>query len=356
VKKLFVADLRPGITITGYFVLSRNSPGVAKNGNPYVSMSLTDRTGTISAIMFETDPIDIPLEAVVAVKAKVEDFNNRPQLKLLIVRPVGPEDEGRYDISDFIPCSDRAPEEMLAELRDLIHLYVEPDRAGLLFAVIDPVAESLGKSPAAKMYHHAFRGGLLEHILELVRLAIAAHQVYPDLDLGILIAGAALHDIGKLAELSPEAGFAFTTDGLLFGHVGMGFGMMRDRLALYDPENHLLDFRDAVLHIIASHHGTVEHGALVVPCTKEAIVFHNLDVISSRMGAIHAAELLPSASAGWTAVVPMLKIPIWKGTKCVNDETSLEKRAEPPPMDDFMSRSQEPNQIPLLPPPNRYPG
>jgi 3'-5' exoribonuclease len=340
VKKLFVADLRVGTTVSGYFVLSRNSPGVAKNGNGYVSMSLTDRTGTVPAIIFDAN-VDIPVEAIVGVKGNVEEFNKRTQLKLIEIRPVGPVDEGRYDISDFIPSSDRPAAEMICELYDLINLYVEDERAALLLAVIDPVQDSLGKSPAAKMYHHAFRGGLLEHILELVRLAIATRQVYPDLDLSVLIAGAALHDIGKLAELSPEAGFAFTTDGLLFGHVGMGFQMMRERLALYDHENRLLDFRDAVLHIIASHHGTVEHGALVAPCTKEAVVFHHLDMISSRMGAIHAAELLPSAVAGWTAVVPMLKIPIWKGTKCPKEETNLAIRETKPPLDETISPSRE---------------
>jgi len=157
----------------------------------------------------------------------------------------------------------------------------------------------LKRAPAAKMMHHAFVGGLLEHIVSLCDLCRLAAQHYLELDLDLLLAGAALHDIGKLDELCYERAIHYTNDGQLLGHIILGLEQVTERMN--SIEGFPPDYKTLVKHLLISHHGHYEFGSPKLPMFREALVLHYLDDLDSKMGAARAVLGADGGEAGWTA-------------------------------------------------------
>jgi len=162
------------------------------------------------------------------------------------------------------------------------------------------------RAPAAKAMHHAYVGGLLEHVVSLCGLGRLMAQHYPELDGDLLVAAAVLHDIGKLEEMSYERAVQYTPEGELLGHILIGYefvGRKMDAIPGFPPE-----LRTLVLHMIASHHGQYDFGSPKLPMFREALVFHYLDEVDSRMGAIKRGLEAPAAENDelWTGRVPAL--------------------------------------------------
>lgn len=287
-KSPFACDLKPNEIATAVFLVHTREIRQKRTGEPYLSMILADRTGEIDARMWDNVPEAMDTfdrDDFVKVKGLFQLFNNRPQFTVHKIRPV---QDHEVDFSDFFPASARDPEEMFGELRTIVSGLSNVHIRALLNAFLDDpeLAVRYKVAPAAKSIHHAFRSGLLEHVLSLCGLAkvTAAHYSYVDIDL--LIAGVVLHDIGKIHELSYERGFSYTPEGQLLGHIAIAIRMMADKLRAFPQFP--VELRNLLEHMILSHHGRLEFGSPKTPVFPEALLLHYLDDMDSKMECMRA--------------------------------------------------------------------
>ncbi len=287
-KSPFVSELEANKVATGTFLVQAKEIRQKKTGEPYLSLLLGDRTGDIDAKMWDNvaDVMNtFERDDFVRVKGLLQIYNNRPQFTIHKMLRV---DESTVDLADFFPASKRDPGEMFAELRGIVGSMGNPHLRRLLELILDDedVARRYPKAPAAKFIHHAYLGGLLEHVLSLCALCRLAAQHYTSLDLDLLLAGAILHDIGKIYELNYDRSFGYTSEGQLLGHIVIGVRLIEEKLA------RLPDFpprlRTLVEHIVLSHHGSLEFGSPKLPMFPEALMLHYLDDLDAKMECMRA--------------------------------------------------------------------
>jgi 3'-5' exoribonuclease len=287
-KSPFASELEANKLITGSFLVQAKEIRQKKTGELYLSLVLGDRTGDLDAKMWDniSEVVDaFGRDDFVKVKGMVQIYHNRPQITLHKIRRM---DESEVDFGDYFPCSRRAPDEMWVELRGIVAGIANPHIKALLEALLDDedVARRYRRAPAAKQIHHAWLGGLIEHVLSLCALARAAAAHYHNIDLDLLLAGVVLHDIGKIYELNYERGFSYSNDGQLLGHINIGMRMVADKL------HGLPDFppslRVLIEHMILSHHGHLEFGSPKLPQFPEALLLHYLDDLDSKMECMRA--------------------------------------------------------------------
>ena len=229
-KSSYVSDLKPNQIFTTTFLVHVKDVRQKKSGDPYLSLLLGDRTGEVDAKMWDNvaEVMDtFERDDFVKVKGLLQIFQNRPQLTIHKMARLADSD---VDFADFFPASARDPLEMFAELRAIVTGMANPCLRALLEAFLDdqPLARMYRTAPAAKHVHHAYLGGLIEHVLSVCHLCrmAAAHYSYVDLDL--LLTGAILHDIGKVAELTYERSFGYSAEGQLLGHIVIGLRLLHD--------------------------------------------------------------------------------------------------------------------------------
>ncbi|HEY6127507.1 MAG TPA: OB-fold nucleic acid binding domain-containing protein [Candidatus Acidoferrum sp.] len=300
-KKLFVADLITEQSITAFFLVHAKEIRNTKEGKSYLRMELGDRSGTIEARMwtkFEVMVQDIVRDDFVKVEGRVELYRDKPQLALLQFRKARPEE---IELADFLPHTKEDVEKMYAQLlgyaKEIRNTWLQQL---VLNIVNDPsVSARYKKAPAAKTMHHAFLGGLLEHVVGLCGLAkqVAAH--YPELDLDLLLTVAILHDVGKLDELCYSRAIGYTTDGQLLGHIVMELETVLH--AIDKIPGFPAGLKTVVQHLLISHHGQYEFGSPKLPMIREALVFHYLDDMDSKMAAVRAALANESGDEEWSA-------------------------------------------------------
>jgi 3'-5' exoribonuclease len=288
-KSPFVRELKPDEIATAIFLVQSKEIRQKRTGEPYLSLSLSDRTGEIEARMWDNvaEVMDtFERDHFIKIRGQLQIYNTRPQLIIHRLRRLL---DNEVDFADFFPASLRNPDEMWRELRQIVVELPDVDLRRLLDAFLDDpaIAERYRVSPAAKSIHHAFRGGLLEHVLSLLGLArpIAAH--YKTVDWSLLVTGIVLHDIGKIHELTYERGFGYSAEGQLIGHIAIALRMLSDKLRPFPdfPEK----LRTLVEHMILSHHGKLEFGSPKVPLFPEALLLHYLDDMDSKMECMRAA-------------------------------------------------------------------
>jgi 3'-5' exoribonuclease len=315
-KKPYLNEIEPNKPAVATFVVHAKEVRQKKTGEPYLSLLLGDRTGDIEAKMW--DNVAEVMETFdrddfVRVKGLIQIYNNRPQFTIHKMQRV---DASEIDPTDFFPSSQRDPEEMFAELRELLGKIRNPDLKALADLFLDDpeIASRFKRAPAAKYIHHAYLGGLLEHVLSLVKLSHAVAGHYPAVDLDLLVIGALLHDIGKIYELSYERSFAYTTEGQLLGHIAIGLRMLDQKLAQlpgFPPR-----LRTLIEHMILSHHGQLEFGSPKVPLFPEALLLHYLDDLDSKMECMRALiENDRQAEGHWTSYSSSLERVVLKKLK-----------------------------------------
>ena len=271
--------------MTGRFLVQSKQVPLNKNGKPYIAMTLMDRTGTIEARVWDNveqlkdccdsgDFVEIGAEAVA--------FQGRVQLK---VRGITRLDPDSVDLEEYLPASPRDRGEMLARVRELIDSMQTSALRSLLIARLDDKSfrEQFSRSPAAKTIHHAYLGGLLEHTLSVMELAVQVSSHYAYLDRDLLLAGAFFHDVGKIRELGSDTSFDYTDEGRLVGHLVTGAMMVTEWAisAGLDDEQRL-----KLVHMILSHHGSYEFGSPRRPKFIEAVILHYLDEMDSKVQTI----------------------------------------------------------------------
>jgi 3'-5' exoribonuclease len=216
--------------------------------------------------------------------------------------------DAEVDFADFFPSSARDPEQMWTELRAIVTGTENTHLRDLINAFLDDadIAARYKIAPAAKSIHHAFRSGLLEHVLSLCGLAKPAAAHYGTVDWSLMVAGIVLHDIGKIYELTYERGFGYSTEGQLLGHIAIAIRMLSDKLRAFPAFP--ADLRNLLEHMILSHHGRLEFGSPKVPVFPEAMLLHYLDDMDSKMECMRAlAEKETLAGGLFTAYSPSLE-------------------------------------------------
>jgi 3'-5' exoribonuclease len=287
-KSPYVSELEPNQIIQTSFLVHSKEIRQKKSGEFYLSLLLADRTGEVDAKMFDNvaDVLDaFDRDDFVKVKGLIQVFHNRPQLTIHKLRRM---DDSEIDFVDYFPSSRRDPEQMWSELRAMVAGMANAHLKALLDAMLnDPeIAGRYKRAPAAKQIHHAFLGGLLEHVLSLATLARSVAPHYPHVDFDLLLTGVVLHDIGKIYELNYERGFSYSNDGQLLGHIHIGLRMVAEKLRAL-PEFPVA-LRTLVEHMVLSHHGQLEYGSPKLPQFPEALLLHYLDDLDSKMECMRA--------------------------------------------------------------------
>jgi 3'-5' exoribonuclease len=300
-KTSFITDLGTEQNITSFFLVHEKEIRNTREGKSYLRLELGDRSGTIEARMwdqFEVAAKDIGRDDFVKVQARVEIYRNKPQLSLQQLRLAKPEE---VDLADFLPHTKEDVGKMYAQLLEFAGSITNSWLKKLTTSILnDPaIATRYKRAPAAKVMHHAFLGGLLEHVIGLCGLAkqVAAH--YPELDVDLLLTAAILHDLGKLDELCYERAIGYTVEGQLLGHIMMEFETVSK--AMDAIEGFPANLKTVVQHLLISHHGQYEFGSPKLPMIREALVFHYLDDMDSKMAAVRAALATDSGEPEWSS-------------------------------------------------------
>jgi len=307
-KSHFVADLSDGQSVVSPFlVCEKEIRTSARSGTSWLQLELGDRTGCISAKMWENFlPLAETFDAgdVVQIRGRVQLYKSRLEMTLEQIIPVA---ENSYDLIDFLSHTKRDVDVMYGQLLSAVEAMRNPWLRQLVSSVIeDPVVSpKLKRAPAAMTMHHAFIGGLLEHIVSLVGLGSAISAHYPELDSDVLLAGVVLHDIGKIDELRYAREIDYTTEGRLLGHIMLGVGLVRDRIKAIPGFPAALAV--VVEHLILSHHGSLEFGSPSLPQTREAVALHFIDDLDSKMAGIRATLEGQCDPDGWTPRNPSLR-------------------------------------------------
>lgn len=287
-KSPAIRELKPDEVTNAVFLVQSKEIRQKRTGEPYLSLTLSDKSGEIEARMW--DNVAEIMETFgrdnfIKVRGQLQIYNSKPQF---IVHKLRLMEDAEVDFADFFPASARDPEQMWAELRALVAELPNPHLRTLLDAFLDDpdISRRYRIAPAAKSIHHAFRSGLLEHVLSLCGLArpISAH--YGTIDWSLMVAGIVLHDIGKIYELTYERGFGYSTEGQLIGHISIAMRMLSEKLR--DIPDFPGNLRNLLEHMVLSHHGKLEFGSPKVPLFPEALLLHYLDDMDSKMECMRA--------------------------------------------------------------------
>jgi 3'-5' exoribonuclease len=301
---MFVRELAEGQQIDQVLLVRGRELRKRSDGSEFLRLSLGDRTGRVVAVLFDAArEMAAACESGTCVRVS-GTYERHPrhgaQITLSHLEPAAPDD---YDMADLLDGPLRPVDEMVADLRDLISQVRRAPLRALLDRVLGPDAPTwpaFRDAPAAKRYHQAYRHGLLEHSLGVAQAVAVISTTFPGIDRDVAITGALLHDVGKIdAYTADPLAIDFTDLGKLHGEISLGY--YRVRRVIEDIPNFPPELAAAVLHIILSHHGQLEHGSPVVPCTREATLVHMIDNLGGRLGSFDRLEKeLPNGSV-WSA-------------------------------------------------------
>ena len=313
-KGVFINELPQSGEVTLLAVVLEKELRPKRNGGFFLALRFADRSGELDGKVWdnpETVSQMFERDDVVKVRGAVEFYNEKPQL---IVNRIRRCDSKEYSAADFYASSARDPDEMFGELLSFLAMVRDEGLRRLLESIVsDPAIGGRLKSvPAAMKIHHAFRGGLLEHILSLCNLSVALCAHYPRLNLDLLVAGAILHDLGKVETLALNGiRFAYTTRGQLIEHVTLGLEILErhtSQIAAFP-----IELKTILQHFLVSHHGDLDKGALRRPMFPEAFVLSLIDLLDARME--QAYRLIDSVPSGdeFTGYVPSLERQLFRG-------------------------------------------
>lgn len=300
--KVFVTDLAEGEAVTSFFLARQIQIRQRRSGEPYLALILGDRTGEVAAVMWEgAEEASRGLSEgdIVKVQGVLGSYQRERQLTLTRLRKAAPEE---IVLEDYLPRSRQDPALLLARLRETVEGMREAHLKRLLGDLLadESFLAAFAAAPAAKSIHHAVLGGLLEHTVSVVGLCRLLADYYPAVDRDLLLAGAILHDVGKVRELSWDRVFDYTDAGRLLGHITLGALLTEERIRALPgfPE----ELARRLLHCILSHHGELEWGSPRRPKTLEALILHYAEDLDGKVNSfLSFAESHPDPQhPGWT--------------------------------------------------------
>lgn len=296
----YIKDLKDGDRVFDIYLCKHRQSAVTKNGKPYESVILQDKTGTIDAKVWEPNNPgigDYDTLDYIEVYGEVTNFQGSLQVSVKRIRVCR---EGEYNPSDYLPISSKSIDTMYQELLGLIGSIENPYLKQLLeafFVKDEKFSKSFKGSSAAKTVHHGFVGGLLEHTLSVTKLCDYYCTAYPVLKRDLLLTAAMCHDIGKIKEISPFPENDYTDDGQLLGHIVMGAQMVAERAAGIEGFPHTL--LTEVQHCILAHHGKYEYGSPKIPALMEALALNYADDTDAKLETFKEILENNSDNSGW---------------------------------------------------------
>jgi 3'-5' exoribonuclease len=322
-KEFFISECsqQENKIITSSFVVASKQVKAKKNGEPYLALVLADRTGQVEAKMWDNVDEFIAVfeqDDFLKVKGLINKYKNRFQLTIHKLRRM---EEVDIDFTDYLPKTTKDIGELWRTLTEFVTTFQNPHLKSLveLFMADAEIAERYRNAPAAKTLHHAYIGGLLDHVVSLFRSCDLMSRNYPQVNRDLLLTGAFLHDIGKIQELTYNRAFSYTTRGQLLGHMIIELELLQAKLAkLPDFPQEL---KTLLEHMIISHHGQYDFGSPKLPMFPEALMLHYLDDLDSKMEAMRAQLERESELEGpWTSYNASLGRPLLDSRKFMQGE------------------------------------
>jgi 3'-5' exoribonuclease len=300
---MFVRELEDGQTVDQVLMVRERETRRKRDGASYLKLVLADRTGTLPAVLWDVDDdasgAAEPGRPVRVVGTYAVHARYGPQLTVQALRPA---QQDQYAAEDLLDGPAREPAALEADLRELVATVRNPHLNRLLERLLGDGSElwaAFRLAPAAKYYHQAYRHGLLEHTVGVAHGVNAISATFPEIDRDVAVTGALLHDIGKLDAYAFEGHTIDLADaGKLQGEIPLGYYRVRRTIEELDGFPPAL--AEAVLHIILSHHGALEHGSPVVPCTREATLVHMIDNLGGRLGSFDRLEKSLADGERWS--------------------------------------------------------
>lgn len=301
-NRRFINQFEPSERFGGVFSIANAQLGRTKQDKPFLKCLIGDKTGQLPGRMWSIDPNyfrRLPTDGFVYIEGESQAYQGDLQLIIQVIEPVQITPEL---LQELLPCTPYNVDEMFAELTALLGTLQHPAARALATTYLsdDHLMNAFRQAPAAKAMHHAYIGGLLEHTLQLLRLADKVCPLYPKINRDIVLLGLFLHDLGKTHELVYDRTFSYSDRGELIGHIVEGAIMLHDKAqqvmratGVRMPPN----FITVLQHIIVSHHGVPEFGAAKIPATPEAILVSMLDNLDAKTHMALAAAR-PDMAAG----------------------------------------------------------
>ncbi|HKW26551.1 MAG TPA: OB-fold nucleic acid binding domain-containing protein [Terriglobales bacterium] len=331
-KDFYIADCPrcENKVITSSFVVAAKQVKPKKTGEPYLALTLADRSGQVEAKMWDNvaEAIDtFEQDDYIKVKGLINRYKNHFQLTIHKLRKLT---ESEVDFADYLPKTSQDVEQLWQVIADYVAGFKNEYLRALVQAFMaDPeIAAGYKNAPAAKTLHHAYIGGLLEHVVSLFRSCDLVSRNYPQIDRDLLLTGAFLHDIGKIYELSYNRSFSYTTRGQLLGHMIIELEMLQEKIA--QVPGFPTELKILLEHLIISHHGEYEFGSPKLPMFPEALMLHYMDDLDSKMESMRAHfEREAGLEGAWTGYNPSLGRPLLKRDKFVEKPAAAEAPAPP---------------------------
>ena len=322
-KEFFISECsqQENKIITSSFVVASKQVKAKKNGEPYLALILADRSGQIEAKMWDNVEEFIAIfeqDDFLKVKGLINKYKNRFQLTIHKLRRM---EEVDIDFTDYLPKTTKDIGELWRTLTEFVATFQNPHLKSLveLFMADAEIAERYRNAPAAKTLHHAYIGGLLDHVVSLFRSCDLMSRNYPQVNRDLLLTGAFLHDIGKIQELSYNRAFSYTTRGQLLGHMIIELEMLQAKLAKLP--DFPAELKTLLEHMIISHHGQYDFGSPKLPMFPEALMLHYLDDLDSKMEAMRAHFQREAELEGpWTSYNGSLGRPLLDSRKFMQGE------------------------------------
>lgn len=314
----FVNQLGDAESVEEVYLVTDKQLRANKNGNPYVQIELRDRTGSIVGRMWNAgENVFRTFETgdFLLIKGKVQLFQGSMQVILTHVETMEPE---KVDLTEFLPHTHQDVGKLLERLRGFLLKVGNPHLRALgeVYLMDGDFTRGLCQAPAGVRVHHAYIGGLLEHLVCMMDVAERIVPLYPEVDRDLLIVGIFLHDSGKIRELSYARAFGYTDEGQLIGHLSIGIEMLQEKVLQVpdltgDPFPRELLLR--LKHMILSHHGTLEFGSPKVPMTPEAVALHAIDTLDTRIHICQREIKEDRGPGAWTQYNQALGRRLYKG-------------------------------------------
>jgi 3'-5' exoribonuclease len=327
-SRLYVNQLSHGDSVDESYLVADKQLRANRQGNLYLQIELRDKTGSVGARLWNaSEDLARSFDAgdYLHVRGKTQIFQGSLQIILTHIDVLDP---SRVEAEDYLPQSTQNTTKLMARLREVLLAMSNPHLRALIecFLIDDDFVRKFALAPAGIKNHHAYQGGLLEHVVALLNIADRIIDLYPEIDRDLLLTGIFLHDIGKVDELSYERALAYTDEGQLVGHLVMGVEMLRDKVERTTdltgepfPTELLLRLK----HMIVSHHGAYEFGSPKLPMTLEAVALHYLDNLDAKIHAF-SREIRddPSRDSNWTPFQQSLGRRLYKGLSTANLQPS----------------------------------
>lgn len=287
--KRFIAEMPPGeIVESQVFLVTSKDLRTTNNGSLYIHAVLADRTGQMPARMWQASEIlynTLPEGGFVELKGRTESYKGNMQFIIDAIRPIAMD---AVCLEDFLPTTRHDVEVMWQRLLEILRTIKDKDIQLLIkqFVADEKFAARFKRSPAAATMHHAYIGGLLEHTLGLLEIALLVIPRYPEVSLDLVLAGLFLHDIGKTVELNCDTAFSYSDEGQLIGHINLGTVWIEQKAAAVEKETGRPfpeKVKWALQHIVLSHHGQYEYGSPKIPATPEAVAIHHIDNLDAKL-------------------------------------------------------------------------